>query len=278
MCPVGRGCATTSRRGRLTSVLPAPLTSFVGRADELAAVTAAVAAHRLVTLSGPGGCGKSRLAVGTARRSQQPLLGFVEMSPAGPDASLPLVALAGCAVRDDPGTSPRDRLLEHLHDRAGLLVLDNCEHVRAGVAALLDDLLPGCPDLHVLVTSRVVLGLVGETTVPLGGLASADAAALFVDRARLVAPGLDEPENVVVAEICRLADGLPLAVELAAARARARALSIPAIRDGMADRLRFLAARDGRPGAPHRSLVASLDRSAELVGDPARRRSPGHRR
>jgi hypothetical protein len=118
----------------------------------------------------------------------------------------------------------------------------------------------------VLATSRVGLGLVGEATVPLGGLTAHDAATLFVARARLVQPGLGRPDEVVVGEICRLADGLPLAVELAAAHART--LPVPAIRDGMADRLRFLAVHDPDGAAPL-SLAASLDRSAELVGDAA---------
>jgi predicted ATPase len=261
--------APADRRGTLATVLPAPLTSFVGRASELAAVAAAVVEHRLVTLVGPGGSGKSRLAVETARDGPHPLLGFVELSPAGPDTSPPLAVLAGCGVRDDPSVAPGDRLVDHMHDRTGLLVLDNCEHVRTGVAALLHDLLPRCPDLHVLATSRVVLGLVGEAVVPLAGMTTDDAAALFVDRARLVQPRLGEPERGAVAEICRLADGLPLAVELAAARARA--LSVPAIRDGMADRLRFLTARDPQTAAPYRSLRTSLDRSIELAGGAARR-------
>ena len=150
-------------------MLPAPITSFVGRAPERAAVAAAVVEHRLVTLLGPGGSGKSRLADETARDGPLPLLGFVELSPAGPDTVLPLAVLAGCGVRDDPGVAPRDRLVDHLRDRSGLLVLDTCEHVRTGVAELLDDLLPRCTDLHVLATSRVVLGLVGEAVVALAG-------------------------------------------------------------------------------------------------------------
>jgi predicted ATPase/DNA-binding CsgD family transcriptional regulator len=250
-------------------VLPAPLTSFVGRVDELAALTAAVARFRLVTVVGPGGCGKSRLAV-EAARGADPLLGFVELFSAGVDSSLAAFLLAGCGLRDDPGLAPRDQLVEHLQARPGLLVLDNCEHVRAKVAALLEELLPRCPRLHVLATSRVGLGLVGEATVSLGGLNTDDAVALFVDRARLVQPtlALDEPEREIIAEICGLADGLPLAVELAAAHARA--LSVAAIRHGMADRLRFLADRDADEVAPRRSLAASLDRSAELVGEAAR--------
>ena len=253
-------------------MLPAPLTSFVGRAPERATVAAAVIEQRLVTLVGPGGSGKSRLAVETARDGTHPLLGFVELSPTGTDMSLPPAVLAACGVRDDPGVAPGDRLVDDLQDRTGLLVLDNCEHVHTGVAALLHHLLPRCPDLHVLATSRVALGLVGEAVVPLAGMTADDAATLFVDRARLVQPGLGEPERGTVAEICRLADGLPLAVELAAARARA--LSVPAIRDGMADRLRFLATRDPRAASPYRSLRASLDRSAELAGAAAGRPWP----
>jgi predicted ATPase len=112
-------------------VLPAPLTSFVGRVDELTTLGAALASHRLVTLVGAGGSGKSRLAVEIARTGS--LHGFVELSatdPGGPDTALPLAVLAACGLRDEPGVAPSERLTAYLRDRPGLLVLDNCEHVR----------------------------------------------------------------------------------------------------------------------------------------------------
>lgn len=239
--------------------MPAPATasSFVGRAVELAELTALVARERLVTVVGPGGCGKTRLAIEAVAGPQ--LHGFVELAAAGPATDL-----AG-AVRNACGLPENVDPLPELG--AGLLVLDNCEHLRREVAAFVEALLRGRPELRILATSRVTLGVAGEAVLPLVGLEPADAVALFYDRARRVQPRLSDAD-AVAGEICALADGLPLAVELAAAHARA--LPLVDIRDGMADRMRFLAARDPTGLPRHRSVASSLDWSAELVGEPAR--------
>jgi predicted ATPase/DNA-binding CsgD family transcriptional regulator len=267
---------------------PAPASSFVGRAGELADLAALLARERLVTVVGPGGCGKTRLTIEAVRGRPRGLQrgdtaatqseechpaaipgaarlhGFVELAAAGPATDLARAALNACGLPEEPGRAPLDQLVE-LGD--GLLVLDNCEHLRREVAALVDTLLRRCPALRILATSRVTLGLAGEAVLALVGLEPADAVALFYDRARRIQPGLGAAD-AVAGEICALADGLPLAVELAAAHARA--LPLVDIRDGMADRMRFLAARDPTGLPRHRSVASSLDWSAELVGEPAR--------
>ncbi len=242
---------------------PAPASSFVGRAGELAALATLSERERLVTVVGPGGCGKTRLTIEAVRG--RPLHGFVELAAAGPATDLARAVLNACALPEEPGRAAADQLYDQLAD--GLLVLDNCEHLRREVAALADGLLRRCPGLRILATSRVSLGVAGESVLPLVGLDPADAVALFTDRARRVQPQL-VAADAVAREICALADGLPLAVELAAAHARA--LPLVDIRDGMADRMRFLAARDPAGLPRHRSVASSLDWSAELVGEPAR--------
>ena len=257
---------------------PAPASSFVGRITELAELAALVGRERLVTVVGPGGCGKTRLTIEAVRlrvpRPQQghiaatqpeegapaaTLHGFVELAAAGPATDLARAVLNACGLPED--VDPVTEL------GAGLLVLDNCEHLRREVAALADALLRGNPELRILATSRVTLGVAGEAVLPLVGLDPADAVALFYDRARRIQPRLVDG-NAVAGEICALADGLPLAVELAAAHARA--LPLVDIRDGMADRMRFLATRNPAGLPRHRSVASSLDWSAELVGAPAR--------
>jgi DNA-binding SARP family transcriptional activator len=205
--------------------LPVPLTAFVGRARELGVLAAALTGRRLITLVGPGGSGKTRLALEAARRR-----------PAGA-APAALVELAGV---EDPdlvpaqvatvlgvsltGGDPVGAVTTALQDRPLLLVLDNCEHVVDAAARLCAALLPRCPDLQVLATSREPLGLPGEAVLPCGpmpaGTPGSDAEQLFLDRARLAAPSLAEPsaeELRQVRDLCAALDGLPLAVELAAA-------------------------------------------------------------
>src|SRR3954452_15186242 len=210
--------------------VPAITSPFVGRTRERAELRRLLRQERLVTVVGPGGCGKTRLAIETVGGGEPDLFSFVELASAG--GALEDRVLAACGYRDDPGHSPRERLRDRLGTRPGLLVLDNCEHVRDGAAALVGDLLRYCPDLHILATSRVGLGLPGEAVLPLGGLnPDGDAAALLIDRARRVQPGLPggRATEQLAREICRLLDGLPLAIELAAAHARS--LPLQAIRE-----------------------------------------------
>jgi predicted ATPase/DNA-binding CsgD family transcriptional regulator len=250
---------------------PAVASSFVGRTGELAALARLVGRERLVTVVGPGGCGKTRLTIEAFRAATGTVHGFVELAAAGPATDLARAVLEGCTATQEPGRSATDQLYERLGDREGLLVLDNCEHLRREVAGLVDELLRRCPPLRVLTTSRVSLGVAGESVLPLVGLdPTGDAVTLLLDRARRVQPDLpsDAATETVAREICLLADGLPLAVELAAAHARA--LPLADIRDGMADRMRFLAARDPAGLPRHSSLASSLDWSADLVGESAR--------
>lgn len=246
------------------------MSSFVGRQAETAALRALLAQERMVTVVGPGGCGKTRLVVEEARRDEGRVRGFVELSAAGPDTDLPMAVLIGCGLPEVPGRDPVELLGERLRQVPGLLLLDTCEHLRVEVARLVTGLLRRCPLLQVLATSRVSLGVPGEVVLPLTGLVvDSEAAMLFLDRARRVQPQLpDGPEtDSVVTEICRLVDGLPLAIELAAAHARSLPLSD--IRDGMTDRMDLLVARSPVTQSQHASLVSSLDWSVDLVGEPA---------
>ncbi|MDL5160389.1 helix-turn-helix transcriptional regulator [Actinomycetospora termitidis] len=246
-------------------MLPAYASSFVGRDDDVRDLAGLVGRTRVVTLVGPGGSGKTRLAVEVARVVGGAVGGVVGFVEAGAPADLALVALRAVGVREDPDASPEDRLVASLTDRHGLLVIDGCEHVRSAAAVLVGRLVRGCPDLRVLTTSRVRLGLVGETVRAVGRLPD-DGRALFVERAREVRGDL-RPDDSTVADICRLAEGLPLAVELAAGHARG--LSLAAIRDGMTDRLRFPVSADSGLPARHRSLQACIAWGLDAAGERA---------
>jgi len=253
-------------------VAPAVASSFVGRGGELKAVARLVAQERLVSVVGPGGCGKTRLVTEAVRSGSFEVHGFVELAAVRPGRALAPVVLARCGFRDEPGRSPLDRLRDRLGRTGGVLVLDNCEQIRDELAALVAGLLRDCPDLQVLTTSRVTLRVAGETVLSIGGLDSdGEAAALFLDRARRVQPALPTGPGTDAAtrRICQLADRLPLAIELAASHARA--LSLADLETGMAQRLGFLATRDPGVLPQHRSLQASIAWSAELVGEGPRR-------
>jgi len=288
------------------SNLPVPLTPLVGRRQALADLSQLLANTRLVTLTGPGGVGKTRLAVAvaTAERDTASQAGeladgvwLVEFSGirAGTPADLAQVVAATLGIRDDAprslpgtGTSPSTttttttpapslphRLATALRDRRTLLVLDNCEHVVDAAAELTDLLLRTAPGLRVLATGQEPLGLAGEAMFLVEPLQPADAVRLFMERAAASTPGFprdpgapDEPERRAVAEICRRLDGIPLALELAATRVRALGVRELAIR--LHDRFRVLTF--GQRGAPARqqTLRAVIDWSWELLGAPER--------
>ncbi|WP_433784130.1 helix-turn-helix transcriptional regulator [Actinomycetospora sp. CA-101289] len=249
--------------------------SFVGRASELKVLVDLIERERWVTLLGPGGSGKTRLAVEAARRGVLVPCGFVELAGVDAGDDLAATVLAECGIWEDPERGPLDRLADRWRDCEDVLVLDNCEQVRDEVADLVGQLLRRCPRLRVVLTSRVATGGTAETILAVGGLPvadiDADGVVLFLDRARRVQPGLPAgPASRDTAwAICRLTDGLPLAIELAAAHALA--LSLPEIEAGMADRTRFLVSRD--PGAipQHRSLQACVAWSVDLAGARAGR-------
>ncbi|WP_084549680.1 BTAD domain-containing putative transcriptional regulator [Actinomadura rifamycini] len=245
---------------------PAQLTSFVGREDAVRHVGGMLAAGRLVTLLGPGGAGKTRLAVEAAAREDGEVC-FVDLAPVGRgDAGRALLAALGLresAVRQAPGM---------------LLVLDNCEHVVAEAAGLARRLLGACPALRVLATSREVLGVTGEAVWPLpplalpppgtpaGELTGYPAVRLFADRAAAVRPGfaVDAANAADVLRICTALDGLPLAIELAAARLRSLPVGEVAARLG--DRFRLLSRGDRTAAPRHQTLRAVVGWSWDLLG------------
>ncbi|MFF5262992.1 BTAD domain-containing putative transcriptional regulator [Actinomadura viridis] len=267
--------------------LPARLTSFVGREEELGRVGAMLAGRRLVTLLGPGGAGKTRLALEAAALEEGEVC-FVDLSPVGDGAEVPRTVLGALGVRESamlPGAHPSDpveRLVTALEGRRMLLVLDNCEHVIEAAARLAHRLLGAGSGLRVLATSREALGITGESLHPLPPLAlppegagAAEAAEcpavrLFADRAAAVRPGFAvTPGNVAaVVRICAALDGLPLAIELAAARLRS--LPVEEVAGRLDDRFRLLS-RGDRVAAPrHRTLRAVVEWSWDLLGEAER--------
>ncbi|MGH3146447.1 MAG: ATP-binding protein, partial [Rubrobacter sp.] len=219
--------------------LPSELSSFVGREKELAEVGRLLGDTRLLTLTGPGGCGKTRLAVEAAGELVE---GFedgvwqVELASLADPALVPRAVASTLGVREGPDRPLTAILSEHLRARELLLVLDNCEHLIEACADLSEALLRSCPGLRVLATSREALGIVGEVAWPVPslslpdlrrlpeveGLARYESARLFVERAAAVKPdfALTERNAASVAQVCYRLDGIPLALELAAARAK----------------------------------------------------------
>ncbi|MGV9776821.1 BTAD domain-containing putative transcriptional regulator [Streptosporangium sp. NPDC003464] len=257
--------------GPASGTLPAQLTSFVGRAEDVARVTELLGTARLVTLLGPGGAGKTRLSIEVAAR--RPDVCLVELAPLrdGPD---PAQAVLGALGLRESGrltgpaeTAPVSRLIAALADRPLLLVLDNCEHLVEAVAALAGRLLAGCPELRILATSREPLAITGEHLWPVRPLRPAPAARLFADRASAVRPGfvMDEAATGAVRRICQALDGLPLAIELAAARMRTHDLAELASR--LDDRFRLLSRGSRTAEARHRTLRAVVAWSWDLLSE-----------
>jgi predicted ATPase/DNA-binding SARP family transcriptional activator len=275
--------------------LKAQLTSFVGRDDEVARIGKSLEQHRLVTLVGPGGAGKTRLASEAAARildSAADGIWLVELAQVTTGADVPQAVLGSLGLRethllDRRGKlSARDaltRLLEGLTDSQTVLILDNCEHVIEASARLADHLLAECPDLRVLTTSREPLGIFGEVLLavpPLGQPAPAASASeamefpavrLFADRAAAVRPDfvVDDESVATVIEIVRRLDGLPLAIELAAARLRTLPLDEIAAR--LSDRFRLLTGGSRTALPRHRTLRAVVEWSWDLLTPDERR-------
>ncbi|MFG6192020.1 BTAD domain-containing putative transcriptional regulator [Nonomuraea sp. JJY05] len=264
------------RRARRTN-LRAQVTGFVGREQELAQLAKALESGRLVTVVGPGGAGKTRLAVEVAQRSADLApdgVWMAELAPVTDPDDVPNAVLTSIGGRDgawfEAGEGgAAERLAEIFARQSALLVLDNCEHVVSAAAELVDRLLGACPDLRVLATSRESLAVAGESLYPIPPLewpagATEDARGysavrLFADRAVAVRPGftLDETTTGAVVEICRRLDGMPLAIELAAARVRA--LSVEQIAAKLDDRFRLLSSGTRTALPRHRTLQAVVD-------------------
>jgi predicted ATPase len=285
------------RRDRPHTNLRAALTSFVGRDSDLARVSEMVGESRLVTLTGPGGSGKTRLATESARVLLDRMrdVWLVELAPVGDAAELPQAVLTALGLRVQalvatrPGlgripeaAEPIDRLTATLSTRRLLLVLDNCEHVIEAAAALVNRLLGECPRLRILATSREPLGITGETLWPVDPLplppahASRDRAMtypamqLLADRGRAVRPGfaVDDRTALHMIHICRALDGMPLAIELAAARLRT--MSAEQVAERLADRFRLLTGGSRLALPRHQTLRAVVDWSWDLLGEAER--------
>ncbi|ONI68007.1 hypothetical protein BWI15_33675 [Kribbella sp. ALI-6-A] len=272
--------------------LRTPLTSFVGRAQDVAELSRQLSdGTRLVTMVGPGGAGKTRLATETSRTLVSQSgdgIYFVELAPLADAADVAPAVLSTLGASEyvdtlqttlTPSRFPTsraatDRLVEVIADRRILLVLDNCEHLVEEVAGLVDSLLAECPRLRVLTTSREPLGIPGEHLHQVGPLDLPPAGAtdddypavrLFVDRARAVRPdfAVTDANREPIAEICRRLDGMPLAIELAAARLRA--LTPPQIVDRLTDRFRLLTSGSRTALPRHQTLRAVVEWSWELL-------------
>lgn len=282
--PGARGSAAAGyaeqRRDPAVGNLPAELTSFIGRAAELAAVQHLLTGEdRLVTLVGPGGAGKTRLALAAARAQAAPPGGgtwLVELAPVldGADVATAVAATVGALEVGDTelqSGGAAARLRSFIARRPLLLVLDNCEHVIGDAARLVDELLRGCPHLRVLATSREGLGVPGERLWPVPPLDGRDAVELFVQRARAQLPGFDpdDGELSTITELCWRLDGLPLAVELAAARLRS--LSLGELVGRLDDRFRLLTGGARSVLPRQQTLRALVDWSYDLLDEREQR-------
>ncbi|MEU6462133.1 BTAD domain-containing putative transcriptional regulator [Streptomyces sp. NPDC046976] len=261
--------------------LPARLTSFVGREADLAALGADLETARLVTLLGPGGAGKTRLsqeAAAAVRHWARDGVWLAELAPVDDPEAVPQAVLTAIGARETvlhgagaesmravvDGHDPLDRLVEHCARRRMLIVLDNCEHVIEAAARLTERLLARCPELTVLATSREPLGVPGELVRPVEPLPEPVALRLFAERGAAARPGFrvaDDPE--ACAEICRRLDGLPLAIELAAARLRM--LTPRQIADRLDDRFRLLTSGSRTVLPRQQTLRAVVDWSWDLL-------------
>ena len=284
-----RGELGRRKENRKTN-LRAELTSFVGKDADVAAVRELLAEHRLTTLIGPGGSGKTRLATETART----LLGdlpdgawLVELAAIGADGDVAQSTLAGLGLRDAllggvPNAEPADQLIAAIREREALLILDNCEHVIESAAAFAHRVLGECRRLRVLATSREPLGITGEAlwlVEPLalpevdagpGRIESSPAVQLLRDRAGAVRRDLavDARTLSTMVRVCRALDGMPLAIELAAARLRT--MSVDQLANRLDDRFRLLTSGSRTALPRHKTLRAMVDWSWELLTDAER--------
>jgi predicted ATPase/class 3 adenylate cyclase/DNA-binding CsgD family transcriptional regulator len=257
-----------------THNLPVQLTSFVGREPEMSEVRCLVLDNRIVSLIGAGGAGKSRLALQVAAEMAADFPGGawqVDLAPVTDPAVVPIAVIRSIGLADEPGRSAAEALTGFMTDRQALLVLDSCEHLLDTCATLIENLVRGCPDLTILTTSREPIGVRGEAVWRIPSLSpDIEAVELFADRAQRARPGFTiTPQNAdAVTEICRRLDGMPLAIELAAARLRA--FSPAELAAGLHDRFRLLTGGARTAVRRQQTLRASVDWSHALLTDPER--------
>jgi predicted ATPase/class 3 adenylate cyclase len=265
--------------------LPEQLTSFVGREAEVAEIKHLLSRTRLVTLSGSGGNGKTRLALQVAAEMVDQFTNgvwFVDMAAVLDPALIATMVATTLRLREQPGRPMSETLTAFLRDKRLLLILDNCEQIVSACAVLADNLLKSCPDLHILATSREGLGIAGETTWRVPSLptpsnldlncfekiAQSPAVRLFVDRAASVVPDfqLTSKNAPAIAKVCQRLDGIPLAIELAAARVKMISPEEIALR--LNDRFRLLTGGSRTALPRHQTLRAAIDWSYHLLGGP----------
>ena len=278
---------TQAERGAPAHNLPLQFTSFIGRVQEIAAVRRELARSRLLTLTGPGGIGKTRLALRAAENEVRAFpdgIWFVDLAAVLDEASVIDVVVRALGILERP-TEPLIATLQNaIGERCLLLILDNCEHLVARCADLADRLLRACPELRILATSREALGIGAErvwrvpplhvpemaTAAAVEQLAQSDAAALFMERAATAhaefLPG--EKSGPAIAEICRRLDGIPLAIELAAARAKH--ISIQQIMEHLDDQLGLLSRGSRSSPSRQQTLRSTINWSYQLLSDPER--------
>ncbi|MGC2375116.1 MAG: LuxR C-terminal-related transcriptional regulator [Solirubrobacteraceae bacterium] len=271
----------------LPNNLPDQLTSFVGRVGELREVQTALDGTRLLTLTGAGGCGKTRLALQTAADTVDRHLDgswWVELAPLVSSEQIGPALAAALDVRPLPGQTALDAAVSHLAGRRALVVLDNCEHLLEASAAVAEAVLRAGPAVVVLATSRAPLGVAGETNwrvpsltlpaerahEPVEALAQSDAVRLFIERALKVRPNfaITNDNAPSVAGICHALDGIPLAIELAAARVRL--MAVEEIAAALTDRFRLLTGGTRNALPRQQTLRASVDWSYELLSEDER--------
>ncbi|MFE4799898.1 ATP-binding protein [Streptomyces sp. NPDC056708] len=292
--PAASGSPDTPNHAPRRGNLRPRLTSFVGREPELRSIRVDLTRSRLVTLTGPGGSGKTRLAEEAAAQGGRAVPGptdawIAELAPLDDPVDVPGAVFSALGLRETTllrdnnrdgqplRTDPTDLLVEHLAHcsriRPFLLILDNCEHVIDAAATLAETLLTHCPQLRILATSREPLGVPGECVRPVGPLPADPAHRLFAERARAVRPDFDPEQEAAhdpdaVAEICRRLDGQPLAIELAAARLRL--LSPRQIADRLDDRFRLLTGGARTVLPRQQTLRAVVDWSWDLLDEDER--------
>jgi non-specific serine/threonine protein kinase len=266
--------------------LPVPLTSFVGREREIAACLESLRRTRLLTLTGVGGCGKSRLLLEAARAAAGEFPGgiwFADLAPIAEAMRVPHALLDALGLREEPGRPPSQTLEDFLSGRSGLLLLDNCEQVLEAVGVLATRLLAD-GDLKILCTSREPLGITGELvhrvpslSLPAAGkeadpaeVIRSEAARLFAERAAFARPGfeIDARNARVIAELCRRLDGIPLAIELAAARVKV--LAAEEVLERLRDRFRLLTGGSRTALPRHQTLQATIQWSYDLLSETER--------
>jgi predicted ATPase/class 3 adenylate cyclase len=267
--------------------LPAQLTSFIGREKEIAEVKRELKVHRLVTLTGPGGTGKTRLSLQVAADLLDQFhhgVWFIELAPLTDPNLIPQTILSAIGISEQSGKPPLELLREYLHEKKSLIVLDNCEHLIEASARVANILLNAAPNLKVLASSREALGVKGEVTYSVPSLSLPDikqlpaieqlsqyeAVRLFIERALLVAPhfSVDQHSAPFIAQICYRLDGIPLAIELAAARVKI--LSVEQISRRLDDRFRLLTGGARTLLPRQQTLRALIDWSYDLLSENER--------